>query len=126
MNKKLIIAACLALLIPAVIVIAQTAVAIGQFVVVNAADDPPVALTNAAAGFSTKVKKLTFLGLKGHRSTNTSMVYVGWLSNNNTQIIGIPPGEPISPLCKEGEFFDLSKIWLDVTTAGDGVAVLYE
>lgn len=118
--KKLIIAACL--LITAAITIAETIRAIGQFVVTNAADDPPVRLTNTVI----KAKRVTFIGLNGNRTTNTSMVYIGWLSNNNTQIIGILPGEPVSPLIPEGEFFNLSAIWLDVTTAGDGVAVLYE
>jgi len=120
MKKKLAMAFCL--IATACVVIAQTVRAIGQFVVVNAAADPPVVLTNTVI----KAKRVTFIGLKGNRSTNTSMVYVGWLSNNNSQIIGILPGEQVSPLVPEGEFFDLSKIWLDVTTADDGVAVLYE
>ena len=119
--KKTLIGICVLSLLASVIV-AQTIRAIGQFVVVNAADDPPVALTNTVI----KAKKVTFIGLKGNRSTNTSMVYIGWTSNNNAQIIGILPGEPVSPLCPEGEVFNLSAIWLDVTTAGDGVAVLYE
>jgi hypothetical protein len=120
--KRLLLVGCLCLLFPIVVAIAQTVRAIGQFVVVNAAADPPVALTNTTI----KAKRVTFIGLKGNRSTNTSMVYVGWTSNNNAQIIGIAPGEPVSPLIPEGEVMNLSAIWLDVTTAGDGVAVLYE
>lgn len=121
MRTKLIVLS-VAFLLLACAVISQTPVAIGQFVVVNANADPPIALTNTAI----KATRLTLLGLKGNRSTNTSMVYVGYISNNNSQIIGILPGEPVSLLCEPGKAFVLSSIWLDVETAGDGVAVTYE
>lgn len=119
-TKLAIIVAAIALLPLAII--AQSAVGIGQWVVVNTDAAVPVTLTNVV----TKAIRCTLIGRKANRTANTGTVYVGMLSANDSQPIEITAGAVVSVLIPDGRALDLSKIYLDVVTVGDGVLVLYE
>ncbi len=110
-----------AILLLAVAVLAPP-VGTGQFSKVNSATGTPVALTNAV----TQVKEVVFLGKSAPRVDNVGDVYIGWASGNDTQPFKIAPGgEAVIRVENPERFIDLSGIYLDVTTANDGVTVIY-
>lgn len=118
---KKILVWLVAITIP-VLVIAQTMTSIGQWVVINSSTATPAVLTNAVI----KAKRVTFVGNKATRTANTGTVYIGQQSDNDTQPIEVQSGQTVSLLIPENQQIDLSKLYLDVVTANDGVLVLYE
>lgn len=95
----------------------------GQWVVVNSSAATPVQLTNS----SLVVNSLTLIGKKSYQTTNTTAVYVGFSSANGEQGISIDPGASVVIKDVTGNrTLSVSNIWLDVTTANDGVVVIYD
>lgn len=86
-----------------------------------AASGTPEAL--AASG--TYFRKATILAQKAARSANTGTVYLGIGSTNDTQPIGLSPGDVWSIEAPQGEKYDLNDWYLDVATNGDGVVIIY-
>jgi len=64
-------------------------------------------------------------GKKTPRTNNTGIVYLGILGTNDTQYISIAIGATLIIQAPVGMKFDLNQFYLDVATAGDGVAVVY-
>lgn len=95
----------------------------GQWVVVNSSTSAPVPLTN----ITLSVNSVTLIGKNGYQTTNTTAVHVGFSSANGEQGITIDPGAAI--VIKDATLrrtLSVSNIWLDVTTANDGVVVIYD
>ena len=107
---------------PFIAIWAQTIYAVGQFVTLNASTGTPVVLTNTTV----KARKITFVGKKDLRTVNVGTVWVGWFSGNDTQPIEITSGSTIGLAIPDGAAVDLSKVYLDVANANDGVLVIYE
>jgi hypothetical protein len=72
------------------------------------------------------VTKATLLGLKGGRTNNTSVAYVGVSSGNDTQQFKLTPGGEVTITATEGTMINLYNWYIDVGTAGDGVVVYYQ
>jgi len=106
------------------IAVAQSVLKFGQWVVVNSSTTTPVALTN----ISLNVNSITLIGKKTYQTTNTSAVYIGFTNANGEQGVTIDPGG--SAVIKDSKTpprtISVSNIWLDVSTAGDGVIVIYD
>ncbi len=102
--------------------VAQSMVYMGQWVRVNTDTSTPVTLTNVVV----QARRLTLVGKKDNRTANTGTVWVGMLATDNTQPIEIPSGLAVGILIPENTKIDLSKIYLDVATASDGVLIIYE
>jgi hypothetical protein len=60
---------------------------------------------------------------KARGAANTGNVYVGYLPANDSQLEELTPGMEISITAQEGRKIDLSKIYIDAATDGDGVLV---
>lgn len=67
----------------------------------------------ALVGVSTLVDTVIIAPLR----TNTTSAYIGFSSTNDTQTIPLP----VSLSAPDGKKIDLSLIYVDVTTAGEGV-----
>jgi len=94
----------------------------GQFSKTASSAGTPVAFTNAVV----LVKEVTILGKSAPRTDNTGDVYVGVTSGNDTQAFKIAPGgEAVIRVERQDAFIDLSQWYVDVTTANDGVTVIY-
>ena len=120
MKKMLLVSL---LLIAIVTAIAQTMVGLSQFVVVNPSTTVPIALTNS--GPWSRAMQISLIGKKDNRTANTSTVYIGGLSGNDSQPIEVPAGQAVGLVLPPNTMIDLSTLYLDVGTAGDGVMVLY-
>ena len=81
--------------------------------------------TSATVKFSTnqKFKTCTILGLRSPQTTNTTMVFFG--SSTNSQPYGVTPGGTVTITSQPGEFYNFSDFWLKVTTANDGLTIIY-
>jgi len=103
--------------------IAATSLPVRQVVVINSSTALPVAITNR----SVSVFSVTFWGLRGDRTTNTSCVWIGVTGTNNTaQTIPVDPGQWVTVTAAPGTKFNLTQFSLDVGTANDGVVVHYQ
>lgn len=102
--------------------VAQTPIAVGQFVVVNTDSTTPAILTNGTA----RAINITLIGRKANRTDNTGTVWVGFLATNDTQPIKVTSGAIIGITVPAGKAIMLASLYLDVETNGDGVMVLYE
>lgn len=118
---KTILSVALLLVFAAVAAVAQT-VTIGQFVTLNSSTSSPVALTNTVI----RATRVTFIGKKDNRTANTGTVYIGATSTNDQQPIEVASGATVSLNLPANTVIDLSKLYLDVATANDGVLVLYQ
>lgn len=102
---------------------AQTPVGIGQMVVTNTSTTVPVPLSSNTLLFTTA----TIRGIRFHQITNTSAVNIGFNnSTNGWQGATIDPGGSIYFPARPSTVYNLANIWLDVTTANDGVVIYYE
>ena len=70
------------------------------------------------------VESVTITGQKNRTTANTGSVWIGFSSVNDTQLRLLVPGDSISYTAPDGKKIDLSGIFVDVATNGDGV--LYE
>jgi len=76
-----------------------------------------------AANF-TPVSTLVITAIRPTRVTNTGTVYIGISSTNDTQLIPLAPGASITLNCGPKTLLDVSTLWVDATTATDGVCWL--
>ncbi len=105
---------------------AQSPAAIGQFVITNTSTTVPIQLVTTNLQFTS----MTLIGCNFHQITNTSTVFIGF-GNSSNQRQGLPIGPGLSLLiaggvARGGSLYNASNIWLDVSTANDGVIVYYE
>jgi len=102
---------------------AQSPMAYGQFVTTNTSTTVPVQLVTT----NLYVKSVTLIGKSFWQTTNATSVHVGFGNSTNTrQGISIDPGSYATITAPFQSVHNLSNIWLDVTTANDGVIVIYE
>lgn len=114
---------CLLAFIVTVAAVAQATFMFGAYTVVNSSTTAPIQLTNTTL----KVRSVTLLGKKGPQTTNATTVFVGFTSGNGEQVLSIDPGSAIGMKSVDGlRSLSLSNIWFDVTTANDGLVVIYE
>lgn len=85
-----------------------------------------VATPETISATSITFRKATVLGKKAARTVNATSVYIGWQSGNDTQSFELVSGGEAEITAPAGQVFNLNSIYVDVTTAGDGVVVLYE
>jgi len=87
--------------------------------------DPAVPVRLVAAR-GNLFKSATFYGKLHARTNNTSSVYLGVNSTNNTQAIEVPAGGAVVLAAPVNAWYDLYDIYLDVGTAGDGVVIVWD
>lgn len=92
-----------------------------QIIKTVAASGTPEAITDRGTYFS----HATFIGLKAERQNNSGIVYLGVTPGNDTQPIGISPRGIFTISAPVGVEFDLGTWYLDVTSANDGILVIY-
>lgn len=102
--------------------IAQTVVGTGQIIPISSATGTPTRWTNA----TTLVRKVTILGKKSSRTANTGDVYIGPTSGNDTQAFKVAADGEAVMEAPPGTFINLSDWYVDVTTANDGVVIIYQ
>lgn len=107
------------LLIGLAAALAQALKGTGQFSKTNSSAATPVAITNVL-----RCMEVTILGKSAPRVDNVGDVYIGPTSANDTQAFKISPGGEVLIKVTSGEI-NLGDWYLDVTTANDGVTVLY-
>ena len=93
----------------------------GQIIPISTATGTPTAWTNA----STWVRKVTILGKKAARTDNVGTVYIGPTSANDTQGFAIVAGGEATLEAAPGTLINLADWYVDVTTANDGVMLIY-
>lgn len=71
-------------------------------------------------------RSATIYGKNSARVNNTSTVYLGTSSANNTQPIEVTAGGVVVISAPVNSFYDLYDLYLDVATAGDGVVVVWD
>jgi hypothetical protein len=123
--KKLV----LSIFIVAVSVVAsfaQAPAAILQLTVTNTSTTAPIQLVTTNLLFTS----VTIRGLRSAQLTNTSAVNIGFgVSADTKQALTIDPGSFLtisSGPVRGGSLYNMSNIWLDVSTANDGVVIFYE
>lgn len=106
------------------VVVAATISVMQQFTTVNSNTGTPVQLTNAPI----MATAVTLIGTKAPQTTNTTTVWVSYgQSANGAQAVPVAPGSVVNLVLDPGRaFFVLSNIWMDVSTANDGVTVLFD
>lgn len=95
-----------------------------QFNVTNASTSTPAQVTNAPI----IATSITLIGMKGPQTTNATTVWVGYgISTDGALGVAVPPGEIRTLVLGEGRAnFVLSNLWFDVSTANDGITVIYD
>lgn len=117
------LAAALLLLAFTICAKAQSPMAYGQFITTNTSTTVPVQLVTT----NLYVKSVTLIGKSFYQTTNTTAVHIGFGNSTNTrQGITIDPGSYATITAPFQSIHNLSNIWLDVSTANDGVIVIYE
>lgn len=83
----------------------------------------PERLTTNAGTFS----RIVFHARASARSTNSGAVYLQWISTNDTAAIIISANGQYTLDAMNADMRQLTNIWVDVETSGDGVvAVVFE
>lgn len=107
-------------------VFAQAPAAILQLTVTNTSTTVPIQLVTTNLLFTS----VTIRGLRSAQLTNTSAVNIGFgVSTDTKQALTIDPGSFLtisSGPVRGGSLYNMSNIWLDVSTANDGVVIFYE
>lgn len=87
-------------------------------------------ITNTSTSANVKIsattkrfKTATIIGLRSPQVTNTTMVFIG--TSTNSQPYGVTPGGTVTITSQPGEFYNWSDFWLKVTTANDGLTIIY-
>lgn len=118
--KRYIVLAVLLLGLAAAI--AQSVKGTGQFSKTNADAAVPVALTNTTI----LCKEVVFLGKSAPRTDNTGDVYIGEKSGNDVNAFKLAPGDQAVVRVQDpAGFINLANWYVDVTTASDGVTVIF-
>ena len=92
-----------------------------RFVKTVAATGTPEALAADGTFFRTAI----FRGNKATRTPNVTVAYLGVTATDDEQSIILSPGEEVTITAPPGQKYDLNDWYLDVTTAADGVVVVY-
>lgn len=95
----------------------HTPTIITPFTKTVAATGTPEALGADTVEFTT----ITFVGKKAARTSNTSTVYVQFVSSNDAPGIPITSGDVKTVNAPTGKVFNASQFYIDVETNGDGV-----
>lgn len=95
----------------------------GQIIVTASSAAMPVSLTTGTNVFCVRA---TIIGNKAARAGNTGDVYIGPLAANDTQPYKIATGEIHVMNAAAGTRFNLADWYLDVTTANDGLVIIYQ
>ena len=107
-------------------VFAQAPAAILQLTVTNTSTTVPIQLVTTNLLFTS----VTIRGLRSAQLTNTSAVNIGFgVSTDTKQALTIDPGSFLtisSGPVRGGSLYNMSNIWLDVSTTNDGVVIFYE
>lgn len=105
---------------------AQAPAAILQLTVTNTSTTVPIQLVTTNLLFTS----VTIRGLRSAQLTNTAAVNIGFgVSADTKQALTIDPGSFLtisSGPVRGGSLYNMSNIWLDVSTANDGVVIFYE
>lgn len=112
----------LAMLAPFLALAEEQKVGSGQIVALASATGTPVQFTNG----TTWVRGFTVMGKKAVRTDNVGTVYFGPTSANDTQPVPLASGEVAIFKAPPGTLFDLSTWYVDVTTANDGVVIIFQ
>ena len=75
----------------------------------------------AAPGAQPNCFQVTIIAQKAGRAANTGTVYLGLSGASNAQLFPLAPGAALTVSAPHQHQFDLSKIYVDATTSGDGV-----
>ena len=78
----------------------------------------------ALAADGTLVQSVTIWGFKAARTNNTTSAWIDSISTNDAQTVEVPAGTPVTITAAPGKVIDLNDIYVDITTAGDGVFYL--
>ena len=79
----------------------------------------------AIAADNTFFRHATIIAKKAARTANTGTIYLGVTSTNDDQSIDMEPGDIWRIVAPVGSKLDLNDFYVDVTTNGDGVVVIY-
>lgn len=113
----------LALLLCAGLALADGLSAFRETTKTNSDTGVPVRVAAARGNY---FRSATFYGKLHARTNNTSSVYLGVNSTNNTQAIEVPAGGSVVISAPPNTYLDLYDLYLDVGTAGDGVVVIWD
>jgi hypothetical protein len=94
-----------------------TAATFAQAVNTIAAAATPEALVAS----QTLVESVLIQAKKGFNSANTSAVFVGFSSTNDSNYLELLPGDSVTLKAPQGKKLDLNLIYIECVTAGDGV-----
>jgi hypothetical protein len=116
-----------ALLASVIVTVGAVISVMKQFNVVNASTSTPAQFTNAPI-IATGV---TLIGMKGPQTTNTTTVWVSYgVSTDGQQSVPVAPGQIVNltldNLDNGRANYVLSNLWFDVSTANDGLTVIYD
>jgi len=114
----------LALVACAGLAVADGLLTLQELTKTNADTSVPVRLVTVRG--QSPFKSATFYGKKSARVNNTSSVWLGVNSTNQTQLIEVPAGGAVVMSAPVNSFMDLYDLYLDVETANDGVTVVFE
>ena len=93
-----------------------------QFYVTNTSTTVPVHMAPRRGTFATSV---TVIGNSLWQTTNTGTVYIGPNSTNACQAIAVTSGSTVTLSFTAGQWVDLYDWYVDITSANDGVCVIY-
>lgn len=95
-----------------------------QFNVVNSSTSAPAQVTNSAI----QATAITLIGMKAPQTSNSTTVWVSYGQDaNGIQSVPVGPGFVVNLVLDPGRaIFVLSNLWFDVTTANDGLTVIYD
>ncbi len=113
----------LALLLCAGVALADGLGAFREVTKTNADAAVPVRLVATRGQY---FRSATIYGRLSARVNNSSSVWLGINSTNNTQPIEVTAGGSVVISAPVNSFLDLYDIYLDVVTAGDGVVVVWD
>ena len=119
--KRLIYILIPALLVAMCAIAEETRIGAGQIIVTSANAATPAQWTNA----STFVRKVTILAKKTARTANTGDIYIGPTSGNDTQAFRLSSDGQAVIEATPGTLINLADWYLDVTTANDGIVLIY-
>jgi hypothetical protein len=69
----------------------------------------------------TYVQSVELVAQKAQASANAGIIYIGWTAGDGTQDRPMAAGDKWSITADQGQKLDLSQIYIDPATAGDGV-----
>lgn len=95
----------------------------GQFCVVNTSTTVPKQLTNTTM----YVRSVTFIGKPSNQgSANAGSVYIGFSSADGGNLYEITSGSVHTFTPPPGDSLNLAELYIDVASANDGLAIIWE